>query len=62
MSWSTMVLLSKGNGDYWGKGLLEMSWKVIKSIINRQIASKVKFHDALHGFISSQLGHGYSMY
>ena len=34
MSWSTVVLLSNGNGDYIGIGLLEMNWKVIKSIIN----------------------------
>ena len=50
MSWSTVVLLPKGNGDYRGIGLLEISWKVIESIINRRIASKVEFHDALHGF------------
>ena len=50
MSWSTVVLLPKGNGDYWGIGLLEISWKIIESIINRRIASKVTFHDALHGF------------
>ena len=24
MSWSTVVLLPKGNGDYWGIGLLEI--------------------------------------
>ena len=50
MSWSTVVLLPKGNGDYRGIGLLEISWKVIESIINRRIASKVIFHNALHGF------------
>ena len=50
MSWSTVVLLPKGNGDYRGIGLLEISWKVIESIINWRIASKVTFHDALHGF------------
>ena len=50
MSWSTVVLLPKGNGDYRGIGLLEISWKVIESIINRRIACKVTFHDALHGF------------
>ena len=50
MSWSTVVLLPKGNGDYRGIGLLKIGWKVIESIINRRIASKVVFHDALHGF------------
>ena len=47
---STVVLLPKGNGDYRGIGLLEMSGKVIKLIINQQIASKMKFQDVLHGF------------
>ena len=50
MSWSTVVLLPKGNGNYRGIGLLEISWKVIESIINWRIASKVEFHNALHGF------------
>ena len=50
MSWSTVVLLPKGNGNYRGIGLLEISWKVIESIINRRIADKVTFHNALHGF------------
>ena len=50
MSWSTVVLLPKGNGDYRGIGLLEVTWKVIKSIINQQITDRVVFHDALHGF------------
>ena len=45
-----MVLLSKGNGDYRGIDLLEINWKVIESIINRRIANKVIFHNALHGF------------
>ena len=50
LTWSTVVLLLKGNGDYWDIGLLEIIWKVIESIINGRIASKVIFHDALHGF------------
>ena len=50
MSGSTVVLLLKGNGDYQEIGLLEISWKIIESIMNRQIASKVNFHNALHGF------------
>ena len=45
-----MVLLPKGNGNYQGIGLLEIGWKGIESIINRRIASKVVFHDALQGF------------
>ena len=50
MSWSTVVLLPKGNGDYRGIGLLEIGWKVIESIINQWMTSKVIFHNVLHGF------------
>ena len=54
LSWSTVVLLPKGGGDYRGIGLLEIIWKVIESIVNRRIASKVHFHDSLHGFIAER--------
>ena len=33
MLWSTVVLILKGNGNYQVIGLLELSWKVIESII-----------------------------
>ena len=36
---------------YRGIGLLKIIWKVIESIINQRIATKVVFHDSLHGFI-----------
>jgi hypothetical protein len=49
-----VVLLLKGSGDYRGIGLLEIIWKVIELIINRRIASKVRFHDSLHGFIAKR--------
>jgi len=54
LSWSTVVLIPKGGGDYRGIGLLEIVWKVIESIINRRIAGKVHFHDSLHGFIAKR--------
>ena len=49
-----MVLLPKGNGDYRGIGLLEIIWKVIESIINRRIVSKVVLRDSLHGCIAGR--------
>ena len=52
MSWSTVVLLPKSNGDYRGISLLEISWKVIESIVNWRIADKMTFHNALNGFRS----------
>ena len=49
-----MVFLPTGTGNYRWIGGLEISWKVIKLIIDQRIASKVKFHDALHGFWANQ--------
>jgi len=50
MTWSSMVLLPKGGGDFRGIGLLDIIWKLMESILNRRIASQVEFHDTLHGF------------
>ena len=44
-------MIPKGGGtDFRGIGLVEVLWKAIYSIINRQILSSIQFHDALHGF------------
>ena len=50
LSWATMILLPKGDGQYRGIGLLEIIWKLISKIIDRRIKAHVEFHDALHGF------------
>lgn len=51
MTWSPIVLILKGGGDFRGIGLLEVSWKAIKSIINACIIRQVDFHPALHGCV-----------
>ena len=52
LSWSTVVLIPKpGNNEFRGIGLLEIIWKLIELIINHRLAAKIKFHDALHGFL-----------
>ena len=45
-----MVLIPKGKGDYRGIGLVEVMWKVVAVILNRQLTSSITFHDVLHGF------------
>ena len=39
----------QSGGKYRGIGLLEVSWKLISSIINKRIIKTVKFHESLHG-------------
>ena len=48
MRWEIIILLSKGDGDYCGVGLLEPFWKVIEKIMVARLTS-IKFHDGLHG-------------
>jgi len=46
-----LVLIPKDKpGEFRGIALLEILYKLVSSIINRRIASKVKFDDAIHGF------------
>ncbi len=48
MSWMVIVLLPKGEGDFWGIGLLDPCLKVVEKIMVRQMAI-IEFHPSLHG-------------
>ena len=48
--WSTIVLITKGDGDYPVIGLMGVIWKFISIIINRHLAERIEFHNAIHGF------------
>ena len=54
MSWSSLVIIPKKDGKHRGIGLLEVLWKLVGSIIEKLIKTKVKFHDTLHGFRTSR--------
>ena len=49
-TWQAVVLIPKGEGYYWGIGLVEVMWKVVAVILNRRFTSSIIFQDVLHGF------------
>ena len=42
-------MITKGNTDTQGIGLLEMIWKVVEAIINTRLQTSIQFHNILHG-------------
>jgi hypothetical protein len=48
MSWMVVVLLRKGDGDFWRIGLLDPCWKVVEKIMVRQMGA-IDVHPCLHG-------------
>ena len=45
-----VVLIPKGGGDYRGIGLVEVIWKAVAVILNRNFTVAITYHDFLHGF------------
>jgi hypothetical protein len=50
MAWSTVVLLLKSDGGVLGIGLLEVTWKVLSSLVDKRISRNITYHDSVHGF------------
>ena len=47
-TWKTMVLIPKGNGEFWGIGIVEVLCKELSVVINKRIGEALHFHDFLH--------------
>ena len=45
-----MVLILKGKKEYRGIGLVEVTWKVVATILHRRLTTAITYHDALHNF------------
>ena len=50
----TVVLLHKGNGGFWGVGMVKVLWKTVLGFLNLQLMSVIFYHDTLHGFWEGQ--------
>ena len=48
--WQAVVLITKGEKDYRGIGLVEVMWKVVAGILNRRLTASISFHNFLHCF------------
>ena len=49
LTWTTMILLPKGKGEYRRIRLVEVIWKMISTIINSRLRMFILIHDSLHG-------------
>ena len=45
-----VVLIPKGNGEFWGIGLVAVICKAVSVVANRWIRASVNFHESLNGF------------
>ena len=50
IKWATMVLISKGKGEFQGIGLVEVMWKVYATVVNCWLMQGVVLHNTLQGF------------
>ena len=49
-TWQAVVIIPKAKNYYRGIGFVEVMWKVVADILNRQLTASTTFHDFLHGF------------
>ena len=50
LTWTTMMIITKGVGKYILISLVEVIWKVCVLIIKIRLQSTIAFHYGLHGF------------
>ena len=49
-----VFLITNSCGDLRGIGLLEVLWKRVTGLLNRNLTTDIGIHDTFHGFRSSQ--------
>ena len=50
LTWTILVLIPKGNGDYRGINLFDALWKLIDIIMDTRLTAAVQLQEFLHGF------------
>ena len=49
-TWHTVFLIPKGIGDFRWIELINVFWKVVARLLNRQLTVAISFYDMLHRF------------
>ena len=50
MGWTVLVIITKGNTNTRGIGLLETLWKVVEALIETCLRVSLQMNNFLHGF------------
>ena len=50
LTWTILVLIPKGNGDYRGINLFDALWKLIDIIMDTRLTAAIQLQEFLHGF------------
>ena len=50
VTWKTVVLIPKVNGNFQGIDLVEVLWKTVMVILNHRIGMAIALHYVLNGF------------
>ena len=50
LKWATIVLLRKGKGGHWGRGIIDVAWKVYVNDVNFRLKGSVELNKSLLGF------------
>ena len=48
--WQAVVMITKGQKEYRGIGLVEVMWNFVAAILHCRLATSITYHDFLHGF------------
>ena len=52
--WQTIVIISKGHGDFRAIGLINVLCKMVMRIMNLLLTSAIDLHENLHGLLTGQ--------
>ena len=49
-TWKLVVLIQKGDDEFWEIGIVDVLWKTVVVILNPHLGVHINLHEVLHGF------------